>query len=326
MSTYETSYSNITTDLLNVVPDLDRYQKKDPVTGWEVHSGNVYRAGGVGYVGMLYQNGRELGAAQSALVDVDATDEWYYDSTADQVYFYSTTDPDELKMEKGEDWETLKTRVNNEAAEEIRSYLGRPILPRKGVGTESASSRVWDNIVIKCNAMLTCAYLIGGDNSELSDMLFSKVYSEDVIAETGTRGLLYELKTGVRHLWNEKTSGVKFREISVDSNTTGSIIGIVGSPSVFWDRLKVVVTSAGTLTAGSASSVEYSVYGRDDTGTKTSLVVDGETMTGGWDSISSGLYAMFSPGVYTLNDEWEVEVSAMKKTNARIRSLQMEGH
>ena len=326
MSTVETSYSNITTDLANIIPDLDKYQKKDVVTGWEVHSGSVYRAGGVGYVGLLYQNGRELGAAEAALVDVDAADEWFYESTEDIVYLYNATDPNELMIEKGEDWETLKTRINNEAAEEIRSYLGRPILPRKGVGTESASSREWDNIIIKCNAMLTCAYLMGGDAPAQRDSLFQKVYSEEIIPETGTRGLLYELKTGIRHLWNETTSGLKFREVTVDASTTGAIIGIIGDPSVLWDRLKVKVVTGGTLTAGSASAVTYDVYGRDSTGTKILKIIDAQIITGGWDSFSAGIYGMFSPGVYVANDEWEVEVSSLPKTNPRIKSLQMLSH
>ena len=55
MSTYEQAYSNTTTDLVSVVPDLESYDQKKLITNWEVYSGSVYRSGSVGYISNLYE-------------------------------------------------------------------------------------------------------------------------------------------------------------------------------------------------------------------------------------------------------------------------------
>lgn len=319
MSTYDVSYSNTNTDLIAIVPDLGAYDQKNLITDWETHSGNVYRANSSGFISMLYKNGRELGAAQASLGDVDATDEWYFDSAADVVYFYLTTDPNEERMEAGVDWETLKTRINNEQAERIRSYVGRPILKRKGVGTQSASSRDYDWLIINANATLTCAALVSPMNAELADELEKKI----IDPETGL-GTLDLLKAGQYHLWNEaEFQAVQVREVSINGSTTSSIVDWKGTPSTDWDILKVQIQTGGTLAAGSASSVTYSSWGRDDTGLKIAKIADAETVTGGWNSIGAGIYVRFSAGVLTANDEWEVEVNSQPAENAEIKTAQL---
>ena len=324
MSTYEVSYSNTTTDLIAIVPGLNQYDQKNLVTDWETYSGSVYRANSSGYISMLYQNGRELGAAQSALVDVNTTDEWYFDSAADVVYFYLTTDPNEERMESGVDWETLKTRINNEQAERIRSYVNRPILSRKGVGTAAGSSTAsvevnWDWLIINANAKLTCAELVRPMNPELSEQL-----EKDIIdPETGL-GTLDLLKAGQYHLWNEsERQAVQVREVSINGSSTSSIVDWKGSPSVEWDILKVQIQTGATLASGSASTATYSSWGRDDTGIKISKIIDADTVTGGWDYIGAGVYVRFSAGVLTANDEYEVEVNGMAPENASIQSAQI---
>ena len=318
MSTYEKSYSNTNTDLIAVVPDLGTYDQKNLITDWETHSGSVYRTSS-GYISMLYKNGRELGAVQSALVDVDATDEWYFDSAADLVYFYLATDPNEERMESGVDWETLKTRINSEQAERIRSYVGRPILSRKGVGTQSASSRDYDWLIINANATLTCAALVRPANSELADALEKKI----IDPETGL-GTLDLLNSGSYHLWNEaEFQNVQIRDVSVNGSTTSAIVDWKGEPSVDWDILKVQIQTGGTLASGSASSVTYSTWGRDDTGLKISKIIDADTVTGGWDYIGANVYVRFSAGVLTANDEFEAELNGQAPENAQIKTAQL---
>ena len=318
MSTYNTVYANITTDLVSVYPDLEKHDQKKLLTDWEVHSGSVYRTSS-GYVSMLYQNGRELGAAQANLAAVNDTDEWYYDSLADITYFYNASNsPNEDRMEAGVDWETLKERVNEEQAERIRSYVGRPILPRKGVGTESASDREWDWIVIRSNALLTCSELIRPDNQELAEFLEKKV----IDPEFGY-GYLDLLKKGEYKLWNEtahnKIKGL--REVSIDDATTGAIVDVKGIP-LQTDILKIQIQNGDTLESGSSSTITYSVWGGDSTGIKTSQLVDSEIVTGGWDIVGRGIMVRFSAGVYTANDEWELEIMAEKEENPSIKTVQ----
>ena len=317
MSTIETYYCNTTTDLLTIVPGLDGYDSKRIVTNWSVHSGSVYRADSIGYIAMLYQGGRELGAGQSALIDVDATDEWYFDSAEDVVYFYSTTDPNELSMEAGEDWAGLKLRKVQEQAERIRSYVPFPILPRKGVGTESASSREYDWIIINANSTLACAELVRPYDSELSLELEKRIIDPET--ELGTLDLL---KKGEYQLWNQGENQDSLRSVSVNASTTSSIVDVKGNPSAEWDIIKIIIDTGGTLSSGSSSSIKYSTYGRDETGIKILKIVDDETVTGGWDYVGHGMYVRFSAGVLTTNDEWELEVSGMRE-NPSIKTAKL---
>ena len=286
MSSYEQAYSNTTTDLVAVVPELESYDQKKLITNWVLHSGQVYRADSVGFISQLYKNGKDLGAAESSLVNVDDDNKWYYDSANDVVYIDKESNPpNEDRMEAGVDWVTLKTRVNNEQSERIRSYVGRPLLPRKGVGTESASSRQWDWILIRSNALLTCAELIRPFNQEKAGML-----ERQAIDPEFEMGFLDRLKKGDYKLWNETTSdkvqGV--RDVAIDATTTGSIIDIKGEPTST-DILKIQIQTGGTLVSGSASTLTYSVWGGNSSGVKVSQIVNAQILTGGWDFVGHGI-------------------------------------
>ena len=320
MSTYEQAYSNTTTDLVAVVPELESYDQKKLITNWVLHSGQVYRADSVGFISQLYKNGKDLGAAESSLVNVDDDNKWYYDSANDVVYIDKESNPpNEDRMEAGVDWVTLKTRVNNEQSERIRSYVGRPILPRKGVGTESASSRTWDWIIIRSNALLTASELVRPFDQEKADAL-----ERQAIDPEFEMGLLDRLKKGDYKLWNETTSdkvqGV--RDVAIDATTTGSIIDIKGEPTST-DILKIQIQTGGTLVSGSASTLTYSVWGGNSSGVKVSQIVNAQILTGGWDFIGHGVSMRMSPGLYVALDEWEVELMGGESVeNPSIKVIQ----
>ena len=320
MSTYESAYANTTTDLVACLPEIDTYDQKKLITNWAVFTGSKYYTQS-GFVSQLYMNGNELGAAQANLAALTENNEWYYDSAADITYVYnSNNSPNEDRMEAGVDWETLKTRINNEMAEKIRSYVQRPILPRKGVGTESASSREWDWILIRSNALLTASELVRPMNPEKADGL------EKQVIDTETEmGLLDRLKRGEYALWNETTTNkIKgLREVSINANTTGAIVDIRGVPTDT-DILKISIANGATLTAGSASSVTYSTWGKDSTGIKISQIINAETVTGGWDPVGKGISVKYSAGLYTTGDEWELELmGAEYEENPSIGNVTM---
>ena len=253
MSTYETYYCNLTTDLDNIV-DLQGYDSKKLMTNWQTHSSNLYRAES-GYVSMLFKEGKELGAAQAGTGDLNTNDEWTFVSGDNLVYYYNdTTSPNDMMMEAGEDFVDLKTRVAKEQAERIRSYVGRPILPRKGVGTDSASSRNWDWLIINANATLTCAALVKVKDAEFGTELEKRI----IDPETGL-GTLDLLKAGQYHLWNESEhQRVQVRDVSLNGSTTAAIVDVKGEPTKEWDILKVQIQTGGTLADSSASSFTYS--------------------------------------------------------------------
>ena len=320
MSSYEQAYSNTTTDLVAVVPELESYDQKKLIINWEVYSGSVYRSNSVGFISQLYENGKELNAAEGSLGNVVANEDWFYVSDTDSVFLFNDDNsPNEDRIEAGVDWETLKTRINNEQSERIRSYVGRPILPRKGVGTESASSRTWDWIIIRSNALLTASELVRPFDQEKAEML-----ERQAIDPEFEMGLLDRLKKGDYKLWNETTSdkvqGV--RDVAIDATTTGSIIDIKGEPTST-DILKIQIQTGGTLASGSASTLTYSVWGGNSSGVKVSQIVNAQILTGGWDFIGHGVSMRMSPGLYVANDEWEVELMGGESVeNPSIKVIQ----
>ena len=52
---------------------------------------------------------------------------------------------------------------------------------------------------------------------------------------------------------------------------------------------------------------------------------NGKIIDGGLQHIGHGVYIRFSTGVYTLNDEWEVEVSGLEHTSGGgINTIQLK--
>ena len=107
-----------------------------------------------------------------------------------------------------------------------------------------------------------------------------------------------------------KHSGI-IREVSINANSTGSVIDVRGRPSVDWDVIKIVISTAGTFTSGSASTVKYDTFVKDDTGLKIDKSTNAEVIDGGYQDVGHGMQVRFSPGVYTINDEWELEISGI---------------
>ena len=107
-----------------------------------------------------------------------------------------------------------------------------------------------------------------------------------------------------------KHSGI-IREISINASSTGSIIDVRGTPTVDWDVIKIIISTAGTFTSGSASGVKYDTYVADDTGLKISKSSDAEVIDGGYQDVGHNMSVRYSPGIFTINDEWELEISGV---------------
>ncbi len=321
MSNYETKYCNITTDLQAVEPNIDSFDRKRILYGWVSENGDEYKIHNSGYVGVLFRDGQDLGSPQASEIAVDADYEWYYDSDGDYLIVHDSNDATNSVYEGGEDWETLKQRVAEEQAERIRSYIGRPIYSRKGVGTESASGREYDWIVIHSNAVLTCAELIRSFDFQKSKELERRIVNPGWDVRGEAAGLLDELKAGVYTLWNEnsaqKREGIA-RDVSIDSSTTGSIVDTRGTATCDWDVIKIIIG-----TGGAVGTATYSTYVRNSSGLKSELVVNDETITGGFDYCGCGVYIRFSSGTYVADDEWELEVSGDAPDNPQIVSINL---
>ena len=320
---YQEAFCNTTTDLQACVSDIDRYDRKRVLMSNFITTDttNLYQLMNTGHVEQLYRDGIEM----TSVADTpNADNEYNYSSTTDSFQFFlSSSSVNALNgsvFEAGEDWNTLKTRVTKEQADHIRSFLNRPIYKRGNSNYQGAADRPYDFIVIRCNALLACADLVRSQDPEKADELEERVL--------GDEGLLTKLKRRDYVMWNETSfrseSGV-IREVSVNGSTTGYIedIKLVGPPSTDYDEVRVVISTAGTFTPGTASTVKYDVYTKNDTGIRRHKSVDAEVMNGDYQALAYGALIRFQAGIFTLNDEWSITFQSDEVQMGTVRSGQI---
>ena len=320
---YSEAFCNTTTDLQAVVSNIDRYDRKRVLMNNFIttDTSNLYQLVNTGHVELLYRNGIEM----TSVTDTPNADfEYNYSSSTDSFQFFlSSSSVSALNsdvFEAGEDWNTLKTRVIKEQADHIRSFLNRPIYKRGNSNYQGAADRPYDFIVIRCNALLACADLVRSQDPEKASELDELVLGDD--------GLLVKLKRRDYVMWNETSfrseSGV-IREVSVNGSTTGYIedIKMYGPPSTDYDEVRVVISTAGTFSPGTASTVKYDVFTKDDTGLRRHKSVDAEVMNGDYQPLAYGALIRFQAGVYTLNDEWSITFQSDDVQMGTVRSGQI---
>lgn len=311
MSTYEATYCDTNTDLQYIVPDINNYNLRRVVPSDWVSSGttDLYYLYSAGYVTQLFYNGEEM----TSVTDTpNANKEFNYNTSTGLLSFFlensSTSLLNSSVIEAGRDWYDTKVEAVRKASDLCRNVLPVPIYPRKGVGTASATGNDYPEIIVRSTAIIACADLVRPFDKEKGDELMAMAMNPE-----GT-GYLDMVRTGQIALSQDegmaKHSGI-IREVSINANSTGSVIDVRGRPSVDWDVIKIVVSTAGTFTSGSASGVKYDTFVKDDTGLKIDKSSDAEIIDGGFQDVGHGMQVRFSPGVYTINDEWELEISGI---------------
>ena len=323
MANYPT-YASVS-DLRDVYPNIDKYDTKHPVYVWVVNAGNVYKSENSGVVNQLFVDGKDLGSAQSALVDVDATDEWFYDSATDTVYFYSTADPIDLLMEAGEDWATHQTDILYKASRYFDAYIDNA-LPRQSWKNDEG---VYDYIVIRTTALIGAYFLISAHDPENEDGLKIKEEFELVLDKINNGGI----KLGFEKT-SDSSQGI-IREITA----TGTLkpVDLRGNYHGIYDKIRLQITTAGEI--GTAT---YSVWvaGNDKLGVnKGTQIITDQKITGLYQMLANGLEVRFgasstvgTAGTETslltasgvLNDVWEIEAHGIGESvqdSKMVRSI-----
>ena len=311
MSTYEASYCDTNTDLQYIEPNINNYNLRRVLPGDWILSGttDLYYLYSAGYVTQLFKDGEEM----TSVTDTpNANKEFNYNTSTGLLSFYLTSSSvtilNSAVIESGRDWYDTKVEAVRKASDLCRNVLPVPIYPRKGVGMASSTGNDYPEIIVRSTAIIACADLIRPFDKEKGDELMAMAMNPD-----GT-GYLDMVRTGQIALSQDeglaKHSGI-IREVSINANTTGSIIDVRGKPTVDWDVIKIIISTAGTFTSGSASGVKYDTYVKDDTGLKIDKSSDAEVIDGGFQDVGHGMQVRFSPGLYTSNDEWELEISGI---------------
>ena len=312
MSTYYEAYCNTNTDLLFIEPNLGEYDGKKvlPSNFTTTDTSNLYQLNNTGYISQLYRDGIEM----TSLTDSpNADNEYNYSTSTDSVQFFlassSVSALNSSVFEASLDWYTLKTNAVKRASDFVRSYLPFPIYPNKGVGSGDATERDYPEIIVRSTAIMAVESLVRPYNVEKADEIKSQA-----INDQGT-GWLDMLRKGEISVYSsesqQKHKGI-VSPVSVNANTTGSIVDVKGKASTEWDVIKIIISNGGTITPGSANtSVKYSTFTKNEQGLKLNQDMNEEVIDCGWQSAGHKMWIRFSPGVYTTNDEWQLEVSGV---------------
>jgi len=287
-------------DLKDVYPSIDEFDTKTPLYGWVVHSSNLYRADNCGLVTQLFANGQDLGNAQANSGVVNSNGEWYYESTLDAVYYYnSATNPNDMLMESGDDWATLKTRYISNAEKYLDSRLdGR--LPRKQFKDKDGS---YDYTIIRTTALLACYFLIRANDptSEVANALFEEADRNILSLNDGSTKLSWQVS-------GDASKGV-IRQVSVSGSV--NLVDTRGHYYDVYDRIGVKITTAGAL-----GTAKYSVWQKDGDNLGAERMNNGDTadyidtINGQYQPLANDVYIRFAgdtADTATLNDKWEIE-------------------
>ena len=312
MSTYETTYCNTTTDLLFVEPNLGSYDGKRviPSNFTTTDTSNLYQLNNSGFIDQLYRDGIEMTAVTDS---PNADNEYNYSSSTDSFQFFlassSVSALNGSLFEASSDWATLKSNAVKRASDFIRGYLPFPIYPNRGIGTQDSTERDYPEIIVRSTAIMAVESLVRPYDVEKANEIRS-----EAINEQGT-GYLDMLRTGQVHLYSSESEYKKrgiLRTVSQNTNSTGGIVDVQGTPSYSWDKLKIIISNGGTISEGSAnSSVKFSSYIGNDDGLKLHIVANEEIIDCNWQLVGHSMYVRFSAGLFTTGDEFELEISGV---------------
>jgi len=326
MTTYLEKYCTIS-DIQLVAPFVFDYDRKRTISNWASYSGSgnstVYQAGSVGKFTQLFANDIELTSVGSTGA-IDADGKYYFDEDADVVYYRptSTNNPNfDEAVTAGRDNKTLFEEFISRSSDFVRSYINKPIYKNKGVGTGDSLGRDFPEVIVRATALLAASMAIMPYDNERGTELQVQVYDPST-----NLGLLDMIRKGVISLDQDEDGRDKIvKEVSINASTTGAIVDTYGYPQTSFDRIKVIINGAGTFTAGSSSSVTFSSYVGSDAGLQTNLVENNQIIDGALQHIGHGVYIRLSTGVYTADDQWEVEVSGLDHTSGGgIETIQMK--
>ena len=221
---------------------------------------------------------------------------WYYSSSDDIVLLYSSTNPNDLLIEAGEDFSTMVAQYLADASRYFDSRVD-PSLPKEQLKDKSGN---YDYMVIRTVGLIAACFLIRSKD-HASDMAQSFMDEADRNIE-----LLNEGKAALS--W-QNTADASQGVIRQNSTIQGALhpVDTRGEYTGTWDLLKLEIQTAGQI--GTAT---FNVLGKDSDGLKNNKIVDNEKITGDYQYIAPGLQIRFAgaadDSAAHADDEWEIEV------------------
>ena len=314
------------TDLEMYYPNFSQYNSKRQILGWVVDSGSVkYRADDCGLVTQLFKDGKELGSAQGSS-SISTNDHWYYDSAANSVYFFHSTDKAQnLLMEGGVDNATYFDQMLVNASMELNNLLDArfpmPLLKYAQYDANTAHSSAtteYDAIIIKMTCYLCVANLLRqNERTEEADYYYGLVTNPD--------------RTGMADRLNAGEFKLSFEVTADDSKGNVRRIASAGSMEIVetageWcgEPYDIVRIASETTGVYGTASFKAKYYGDDKLlGSETNEII----ITGGLQEVVNGLYVRFQGGaiVGSASDIWEITMTSGKRkiTNASTGAIDL---
>jgi len=323
-------YCNTTTDLTDVFPQVANYQSKRLIERFVdvADNADTYMSEGVGYVEQAFDDGVQL-TVRTSIADVQSNaGSYYYIADTDLLYVHAFGSDDLTTssipdIEAGVDWDDFKTRMLNDAEEEMNTYFARlfsiPLNPRL---IKLHSSNDYESPIRLSCAYLTCRNIVRrlapGDSITRE---LEKIALNGNPIEGEEYGLIDKILRGDIFLQDQIAPGDigSISNIEEGSSNSGTgyvrfISNYVGSTHQRW-RLKMDTAGApGTATwklsydAGANYDIELQETFNEDNNQRRI-------------SIGSGIEVIFW-GTFTTNDQWDFDVypSTDKVSRPKITS------
>ena len=306
-------------DLQDIFPHLSEYDLKRRIYNWVDQGSNEWKAQNTGLVTVLFADGVDKGTAVANEGAVDSTDDWFYDSGDDFVRYFSTTDPNTMIMESGDDWATIKTRFRRKASRLIESHLDNR-LSREVLKDREGN---YPEIIVHITALQTVILLLKA-HDPTSEVItpFQEELNEIL---DGLKAGSIVLPTAIS---GDSSKGV-IREVSVDPASDLRPIELRGHYNgTGYELLKVYIDSGENGIIGTS---KMTVKGKDTNLLKTDTLIDSEIITGDFQHLGVGsLYIRWggddvTSAITTAADEYEIELwgSSLDATISSVGSIRM---
>ena len=283
-------------ELKRVYPQIDAFDTKTPIYGWVEVSSNKYAAHDSGTVAQLFVDGEDLGAAQSAHTDLNVEGEWFYNSSEDVCYYYSTSTPLDKLMEAGEEFTAMVTQFRTDASRYLDSKLD-PNLPREQLKDKSGN---FDYMIIRSSALIAASFMIRSTDptNEVATALMEEAQGNIDALNDGKAALSWQTT-------RDASKGI-IRDITY---TDGQMrpVDTRGNWNGTYDLVKVKI-----ITGGVIGTATYSVWTKNADQLKTEQVITAKVINGDYQDLAGGLQIRFGgetdSSSATANNEWEIEV------------------
>ena len=306
-------------DLQDIFPHLSEYDLKRRLYNWVDQGSNEWKAQNTGLVTVLFADGVDKGTAVANEGAVDSTDDWFYDSGDDFVRYYTTTDPNTMIMESGDDWATIKTRFRRKASRLMESHLDNR-LSREVLKDREGN---YPEIIVHVTALQTVILLLKAHNPTSEVITPFQEELNEIL--DGLKAGSIVLPTAIS---GDSSKGV-IREVSVNASSDLRPVELKGHYSGSgYELIKVYID---TSEGGIIGTTKMTVKGKSSTTLKSDVLVDSEIITGDFQTLGIGsMYIRWSgddvtSAITTAADEYEIECwgSSLDATVSSVGSLRM---